>query len=257
MRRGVFDVLAFDGGVGDLERGRQRRVDDLGQATVEREPSDLRGLVCAVRVDGGVVAGHPFDVIPVARARAERRPRRARTWRAAVETDPAQPVHEHVADPGELGVCGLLYRRHRRLTGAVDGLAQVDVAREHDRERFGDVGVVEDPFDPGLAGFGDELDLALVRRCGDVAEPVTAAVRGVISIVDSRSNKSTSDDGEPVDLLGRVEAVVVVLDEPTEPCPPRGADRVAALDQGLQPGFDLAVERARLGWWGRGRLRCR
>ena len=37
------------------------------------------------------------------------------------------------------------------------------------------LGVVEDPFDPGLAGFGDELDLALVRAGGDVAEPVTAA----------------------------------------------------------------------------------
>ena len=108
------------------------------------------------------------------------------------------------------------------------------------------LGVVEDPFDPGLAGFGDELDLALVRRRGDVAEPVAAG--GARCHLDRGQPLEQVDeaDGEPVDLLGRVEAVVVVLDEATEPGPPRELEiGLRRWIDGLQPGFDLAVIRAR------------
>ena len=230
--------------------------------TLDRPRLNANRLIWAVwfvpsAIDGGVVAGHPLDVVPVARARRRGDLCRGELGEPAVETDPAQPVHVHVADAGELGVGGLLDRRHRRLTGRVDGLAQVDVPGENDGERVGDLGVVEDPFDPGLAGFGDELDLALVRRGGDVAEPVAAA--GARCHLDRGQPLEQVDeaDGEPVDLLGRVEAVVVVLDEAAEPGAPRARDRVAALDEGLQPGFDLAVIRAGRGWWGRGRLRGR
>ena len=75
-------MLAFDGVVGDVERRRQRRVDHLRQSAVEGEPSDVRGLVGAVGVDGGAVAGFPFDVVPGALGGAGGDLGRARIWRA-------------------------------------------------------------------------------------------------------------------------------------------------------------------------------
>ena len=75
------------------------------------------------------------------------------------------------------------------------------------------------------------------RQVDDLAVGVGGVVAEQLGRhLDSRDDFEQVDevDGQFVDALGRVEDVVVVFDEAAEPCPPRRADRVPALDDGLE-----------------------
>ena len=160
-----------------------------------------------------------------------------------MEHQPAEPVGVHVRGcPGELGVGGLLDHGEDVLAGAVDGLEQLHVAGEEVVVAGRDAGVAEHLQHPQI-GFVGAVEVDGVGLLGFAWRRV-AELAGLH--LDRRQDLEDVDalDGQPVDLLRRVERVVELVDPAAKPGVPGVGDGVVAAEHDLQQRLELAVERA-------------